>query len=138
MKKWVFTKKIEDMSPKETRERIRAGYTHPMPKLVIIPYLGSEEEVEYRTIDLVARCPATGISDVYDLTLKFVPRGIIPELKSLKLYLNAYQDIPISHEHICNKIHNDFLRQVKPRKLETILVAAIRGGITTTVRVKKR
>jgi len=137
MTEWKFTKKIEDMTPEETRERIRAGYEFPMPDLFIMPYLGTEGEVTYSTTDLVARCPATGISDVYSLSLKFVPYEGIPELKSLKLYLNAYQDLPISHEHLASKIHNDFVRQVKPKTLETLLVAAIRGGITTTVKLDK-
>ena len=86
MKKWKFTKKIEDMSPEETRERIRAGYEFKMPSLFIMPYLGSEEKVTYNTKDFCARCPATGIADVYDLTISFIPDRKIPELKSLKLY----------------------------------------------------
>ena len=133
---WKFTKKIEDMSPKETKERIRKGYEYTMPKLFIMPYLGSKEEVLYSSNDMVARCPATGIADVYSLSLKFTPNRGIPELKSLKLYINAYQDLPISHEHLCNKVHKDFVKQVKPSKLETTLIAAIRGGITTTCNCK--
>ena len=96
MTEWKFTKKIEDMSPKETRERIKKGYEYKMPKLFIMPYLGTKEEVTYSTIDTTAKCPATGIVDVYSLSLKFIPDGKIPELKSLKLYLNAYQDLPFS------------------------------------------
>ena len=133
MKDWKFTKKIEDMSPEETRERIREGYEYPMPELFIMPYLGEDELVTYRTKDFCARCPATGIADVYDLTISFVPDGKIPELKSLKLYFNAYQDLPISHEHVASKIYEDFLNQVKPKELDLKLVAAVRGGIETIV-----
>jgi len=134
---WKFTKKIEDMSPKETKERIRAGYEYKMPELFIMPYLGSEEEVVYSSEDVVGRCPATGLSDTYKLVVKFTPGKYIPELKSFRNYINNYQQLPISHEHMASKIHNDFLRQVKPSKLETTLVASIRGGISTTVVLKK-
>lgn len=133
MKKWNFTKKIEDMSEEETRGRIREGYEYPMRRLFLMPYLGVEERVTYTTSDFVARCPATGISDVYRLDVIFIPDRHIPELKSLKLYLNEYQELPISHEHLASKIYNDFQMQVKPKKLQIKLEAAIRGGITTVV-----
>ena len=137
MTEWKFTKKIEDMSPKETRERIRKGYEYPMPKLFIMPYLGGKEKVSYITKDFVARCPATGIADVYELDISFTPTKYIPELKSLKLYLNAYQDLPISHEHVASKIYNDFKTQVKPKEVKLKLKAAIRGGIETIVELGK-
>jgi len=134
---WKFTKKIEDMSPKETRERIRKGYEYPMPKLFIMPYLGSGEKVTYITKDFVARCPATGIADVYELSISFNPTKYIPELKSLKLYFNSYQSLPISHEHVASKVFNDFVKQVKPKKIKLELKAAIRGGIETIVELEK-
>lgn len=138
MTEWSFTKKIEDMTPEEMKERVRAGFEHPMPKLVIIPYVGGQEKVTYRTKDLVARCPATGISDVYELTINFEPDGQIPELKSLKLYYNAYQDLPISHEHLASKVYNDFKSQVKPKSLDLHLVTAVRGGIETIVDIDNK
>ena len=138
MNEWKFTKKIEDMSLKETTERIKKGYEYSMPKLFIIPYLGGKERVSYITKDFVARCPATGISDVYELSISFIPSKYIPELKSLKIYFNAYQDLPISHEHVASKIYNDFKEQVKPKEMELKLKAAIRGGIETIVELEDK
>lgn len=138
MKEWKFEKKIEDMNEQETRERIRQGFEYPMSKLVLMPYLGGESKVTYSTRDFVARCPATGLDDVYALDIVFTPGEYIPELKSLKLYFNEFQDLPISHEHLGYKLYKEFNDQVQPKKLDLKLVAAVRGGIETIVEVNKK
>ena len=128
-KNWVYTTKIEDMTPAQLKERIRQGYEYKTKKLVIIPYLGESEVVTYDCPEVIARCPATGIVDIYRLVIDFVPGKYIPELKSLKLYLLDFVDVPISHEHLCSKIYREFKRQVKPKKLYIRLLTNVRGGI---------
>jgi 7-cyano-7-deazaguanine reductase len=66
-----------------------------------------------------------------------VPDEKIPELKSLKYYFLAYRDIPVLHEHLAQKIYEDFSEAVKPEKLRVELDVSVRGGINATVTVER-
>jgi len=132
--KFDFTKKIEDMSPEQMEERIRAGYEYEIPhKIVPIPYLGGTEEVSYKYPELIGLCPATGYPDLYVSTIDIIPGKHIPELKSLKFYYMDYKDLPISHEHLADKIFNDVSAAINPKKIKVTLDTAVRGGIYTTI-----
>jgi len=83
--------------------------------------------------ELNAVCPKSGLPDFYKLTVDYIPQIWIVELKSLKLYLTAYRNIGIFHEHLLNKIMDDFITSCVPNYVKMTLEAAARGGIFTTV-----
>lgn len=132
---WRYTDKIEEMSEKELETRIQAAMDHEISnKIVPIPYLaGAEETVEYHYPELTARCPMTGLRDLYAVTIRFKPQKRLPELKSLKMYFSGYDELPISHEHLAAKIYQEFKIVVAPAELNLKLDVAVRGGIKTTV-----
>lgn len=132
---WRFEPKMEDMTDAEIAERIRAAYAYEIPaKLRPIPYIGDKNAlISYSSDELTARCPVTGYIDLYKVKFQFLPDEIIPELKSLKLYLMAYGDLPISHEHLASKLYHDFGDAVAPRELKVTLDVAVRGGISTEI-----
>jgi len=134
IKTWWFSKKIEDFPREELMKRMKKVMDLDFKsKIVLLPYLGIEEIVEYKTNELIGLCPATGYPDFYTLSLKYIPDTLIPELKSYKFYLMSYLDIPISHEHLADKIYSDFKEVVKPKKLYLHLKVASRGGIITEI-----
>jgi len=134
IKEWWFSKKIEDLPLSELSERIKEVMELKLREIVVIPYVGWREEIiEYRTDELIALCPATGYPDIYSLSIKFIPNTLIPELKSLKFYYMEYLNLPISHEHLADKIYNDFNESVNPKKLYLELKVARRGGIDTFI-----
>ena len=96
-------------------------------------YTGTETVVEYIYPELSAICPKTGLPDYYTLKIVFVPDEILPELKSLKMYLVEYRSEGIWHEHLLNRIMDDFVEAVRPKWVYMLLVANPRGGITTKV-----
>ena len=129
-----FTKKIEDMTIEQMKERIKAGYEYEIPhKIVAIPFLGGKELVTYRYPELIGLCPATGYPDLYEIILEIIPNKLIPELKSLKFYYMDYKDLPISHELLADKIYNDIKKSINPSKFKLILKTAVRGGIYTDI-----
>lgn len=129
-----FTNKIEDMTPEQMEARIKAGYEYKIPhKIVPIPYIGGKEKVQYKYPEMVALCPATGILDLYTVYIRMVPDKSIPELKSLKFYLMDYKDLPISHEHLCDKLYKEIMKVVKPLQLYIKVETAVRGGIYTDI-----
>ncbi len=97
-------------------------------------YPETREVVEYVYPELTAVCPQTGLPDYYILRILYEPDKKLPELKSLKMYLIAYRNFGIWHEHLANKILEDFKAAVEPRWVYLELYVNNRGGIYTTVR----
>ena len=78
-------------------------------------------------------CPKTGLPDFATLTIEYVPDRHCVELKSLKYYITAFRDLGIFHEHVVNRVLDDFVREVKPRSARLEGIFNARGGIATTV-----
>ena len=68
--------------------------------------------------EFTAICPKTGLPDFATLTLEYVPDLRCVELKSLKVYIHAFRDVGIFHEHATNRILDDFVKAVAPRRAE--------------------
>ena len=78
-------------------------------------------------------CPKTGLPDFAVIRLEYSPSKFCVELKSFKMYTIAYRNVGIFHEHLINKMLEDFVKSVKPRWARIQGVFNPRGGITTTV-----
>ncbi|HEX2896945.1 MAG TPA: preQ(1) synthase [candidate division Zixibacteria bacterium] len=78
-------------------------------------------------------CPKTGLPDLATLTLTYVPDKLCLELKSFKEYLLVYRNKGIFHENVVNKVMDDIIKAVKPRRLKLEGKFNSRGGIQTTV-----
>lgn len=78
-------------------------------------------------------CPKTGLPDFANINIQYKPGKWCVELKSFKMYLLFYRDIGIFHEHVINRILDDFVKSCKPRWVFIKGEFNIRGGIKTTV-----
>ena len=78
-------------------------------------------------------CPKTGLPDFATICIRYSPGKFCVELKSLKLYLAAYRNLGIFHEHATNKILDDFVKAARPRWARIEAVFNVRGGIKTSV-----
>ena len=78
-------------------------------------------------------CPKTGQPDFGTLTITYVPDQKCVELKSLKLYLQRYRNEGIFYEHVTNRILDDLVAVLRPRRMTLEAAFTPRGGITTTV-----
>ena len=78
-------------------------------------------------------CPKTGLPDFANIKIEYSPEEYCIELKSFKMYTIFYRNIGIFHEHVTNKILEDFVRACKPRWVKIISEFNPRGGIKTTV-----
>jgi len=130
---FVFKKKIEEMNSEEIRKQQEKVKKMKMPEIRTVDFLYEGGEMVYEYRELIALCPITGIPDIYTVRIIHTPDKKIPELKSLRFYFLAYKDIPILHEHLANKIFEDFKKAVKPKNLKIELNAAVRGGIHTKI-----
>lgn len=78
-------------------------------------------------------CPKTGLPDFANIRIEYSPDRFCIELKSFKMYTIFYRNIGIFHEHLINKMLEDFIDCCRPRWLKITGVFNPRGGITTTV-----
>jgi len=90
------------------------------------------------TIEIVAPeftsvCPKTGQPDFGTMTITYVPDRKCVELKSLKLYLQQFRNEGIFYEHATNRILDDLVAVLAPRRMTLKAAFTPRGGITTTV-----
>ena len=100
-------------------------------------YSGKRDiEITIEQPEFTSVCPISGLPDFGVVTVCYVPRDKIVELKSLKYYLLQYRNVGIFYEHVVNHILDDLIQVLTPRSLEVVGVFTPRGGITTTVRAK--
>ncbi len=80
-------------------------------------------------------CPKTGLPDFGNIIIDYIPDKVCIELKSLKYYFFEFRDKGIFYEALVNKITNDLIQILKPRKLTVTGKFTPRGGISTNVTV---
>ena len=97
------------------------------------PRPGRDYEVVCVTPELTCLCPVTGQPDFAEVTIRYVPDRTLVELKSLKLYRWSFRDEGAYHEAVTNRILDDLVAAVAPRRLTVETRWNVRGGITTTV-----
>lgn len=78
-------------------------------------------------------CPMTGLPDMGCITIDYVPDEKIIELKSLKYYLLQYRNVGIFYENIANRILDDLVGVLTPKKMTVTGEFTSRGGITMSV-----
>jgi 7-cyano-7-deazaguanine reductase len=99
------------------------------------PAADRDYEIAFDCPEFTCLCPLTGQPDFARFTIRYVPDQLCVELKSLKLYLWSFRDEGAFHEAVTNRICDDLVKAVKPRKLFIEGDWWIRGGIGTKVRV---
>jgi 7-cyano-7-deazaguanine reductase len=102
-------------------------------------------DYQYRTkrdIDIVIHqpeftsvCPMTGLPDFGKIVIRYRPDKQLVELKSLKYYLLQYRNVGIFYEHVVNRILDDLVTVIAPKRMEVVGEFTARGGITSTISV---
>jgi 7-cyano-7-deazaguanine reductase len=92
-----------------------------------------EYTIEIVCPEFTSVCPKTGQPDFGVLTFTYVPAHKCVELKSLKLYLQRFRNEGIFYEHVTNRILDDLVAVVQPRRMTLLAAFTPRGGITTRV-----
>lgn len=97
------------------------------------PKPGREYTIEIVCPEFTSICPKTGQPDFGTITFRYVPAERCVELKSLKLYLQAYRNQGIFYETVVNQLLDHFVAACQPLRCEVVGAFTPRGGITTTV-----
>jgi 7-cyano-7-deazaguanine reductase len=101
-------------------------------------YKGREIRINFTCPEFTAICPFSDFPDFATIKIEYVPHQLCVELKSLKLYINAYRDKKIFHEHVVNRILDDFVHACDPLAVDIEGDFNIRGNIKTVIRASYR
>ncbi len=95
-------------------------------------------EVAITFPEFTCLCPRSGFPDFATIRVNYVPDRKIVELKSLKLYLNSFRNVHVSHEEVTNQIYGALEKTLRPRFLEVIGDFNPRGNVKTVIRVASK
>lgn len=115
------------------------GEEHINTKILeTFPYEGPRQKIEYKTREFSAVCPFSGLPDIADVTIYYVPKAKCVELKSLKYYFVSFRNVGIYQEPATVKIYNDLWKLLDPYELSVSMTYNTRGGIDATTSVSSK
>lgn len=97
--------------------------------LETIKYYGGKQLIEYKTKEFSAVCPFSGLPDIAEVIIRYIPSKKIIELKSLKYYFVSFRNVGIYQEKVTDRIFKDLNKLLKPKYLYVETVYNTRGGI---------
>jgi 7-cyano-7-deazaguanine reductase len=97
------------------------------------PSPNRDYEIRFECPEFTCVCPMTGQPDFATIRISYVPDKLCVELKSLKLYLWSFRDEGAFHEAVTNRILDDLVSALSPRRAEVVGDFYVRGGIHTVV-----
>jgi len=113
--------------PNRPSERLES-FPNPRPE--------RDYEIRFECPEFTCLCPRTGQPDFATIRIRYVPGPSCVELKSLKLYLWSYRDQGAFHEAVTNRILDDLVAAVAPRRMVVEGDFWVRGGIHTVVEAR--
>ncbi|HYS07702.1 MAG TPA: preQ(1) synthase [Myxococcales bacterium] len=116
-----------DLTPRKVTEAQKSLATFPNPSP------RRDYEIRFDCPEFTCVCPLTGQPDFATIRISYVPDRLCVELKSLKLYLWSYRNEGAFHEAVTNRILDDLVGALKPRRCEVTGDFYVRGGIHTVV-----
>ena len=100
------------------------------------PNINKDYLIKIKVPEFTCLCPKTGQPNFAIVYIRYIPKDLCVELKSLKLYMASYRNIGAFHEAITNKICNDLATIINPNYLEIKIKFNVRGGIYTEVQCR--
>jgi 7-cyano-7-deazaguanine reductase len=79
-------------------------------------------------------CPKTGQPDFGTIEIEYVADKLCVELKSLKFYLQGYRNVGVFYEDVINKILDDLVEALSPRRMTVTGRFTPRGGMHSVIR----
>jgi 7-cyano-7-deazaguanine reductase len=96
---------------------------------------GRDYTIEIICPEFTSVCPKTGQPDFGTLTFRYIPDRTCVELKSLKVYLQSFRNEGIFYENVTNRILDDLVAVLKPRRMTLLAEFTPRGGIRSRIAV---
>ena len=114
----------------------------PKPSQDLLETFANQFPKRYYLIEIVCPeftsvCPKTGQPDFGTLTFRYIANARCVELKSLKLYLQAYRNAGIFYENVSNQIVEDLVGILEPKQFTLVAQFTPRGGISSCITISE-
>ena len=97
------------------------------------PHPTRDYVIEIQCPEFTSVCPKTGQPDFGTLNFTYVADAKCVELKSLKMYLQSFRDQGIFYEDVTNRILDDLVATLEPRRMTLKAAFTPRGGISSVI-----
>jgi len=113
----------------------KKGLKEKLPKIEFFENQFRKYKITILIPEFTSICPKTSQPDFGTITIEYEPDKYVIELKSLKLYINAYRNVGIFYENAVNRILKDIVRTIAPVWIKVKGEFNPRGGIKSIVEV---
>ena len=97
------------------------------------PSPGRDYVIKHIAPEFTSRCPVTGQPDFGTVIIEYVADELCVELKSLKLYLQAFREEGIFYEAVTNRLPDELAAALEPRWMKITTKWNPRGGMTSEI-----
>ncbi len=116
--------------------RKQLNETTPLESFRFTEISPGEHWVTISSPEFTAICPFSDYPDFGSVSIEYVPNDKCLELKSFKMYINAFRDVKIFHEAVTEVIFADFLEAIQPKKAKIVVDMNVRGNVKTVCEKK--
>jgi len=89
--------------------------------------------IEHQVREFTSLCPVTGQPDFGTIVVQYAPADTCVELKSLKVYLQAFRNEGIFYEDVTNVILSALASACAPKWIRIRTTWTVRGGIQSVI-----
>jgi len=107
----------------------------PTPTLEIFdnPHPNRDYDILHVAPEFTSVCPKTGQPDFGTIEILYVAGRSCVELKSLKFYLQGYRNVGVFYEDVVNRILDDLVAALNPRRMTVTGSFSPRGGMRSVI-----
>lgn len=113
-----------------------AGTKTKLPAIECWPNQYPNYKIEIKIPEFTSICPKTGLPDFGTITVTYCPKKLCLELKSFKMYVNAYRNLGIFQENVVNRMLKDIVQATKPTWCIVHGDFAARGGLQSSMEAR--
>jgi 7-cyano-7-deazaguanine reductase len=124
--------------PEYTEQHAKSGLSADLPRIECWPNQFPDYDIEIANSEYTAICPKTGLPDFGTVTIQYRPDKLCLELKSLKMYIQAYRNLGIFYENAVNRILRDVVAACGPVYAKVTGEFTTRGGMRSVINVEYR
>jgi 7-cyano-7-deazaguanine reductase len=115
------------------QEEATSGLKEKLPAIETFPNQFQEYEIKIEIPEFTSLCPKTGLPDFGTIIIRYIPKELCLELKSLKIYILAYRNLGIFYENAVNCILEDIVKACRPVSAVVSGEFNPRGGMKSVI-----
>ena len=116
-----------------TDEHAQSGIDAALPEIECWPNQFPNYAISIAMPEFTSICPKTGLPDFGTITISYTPDRKCLELKSLKMYFQAYRNLGIFYENVVNRVLRDLVKACDPIRISVKGEFSSRGGMRSVI-----